>query len=200
MDILFLVALLAIGFQLLKSRDQKRRVALLSSYLGNYQIEHLMENLTEGYLRCLGESDPERRDQIWGLLATSEQTLVGQFQRFTAEFAKVNEDEARVSKFPLALPFVLKLFPSASFDMRAALTVHARGIADTAANAAGRSPRDKAYMLSAELFLMQHTCHWFCRSKAVASARLLARHKTSYAQVLDAVSPATRQAYQALIA
>ena len=52
--------------------------------------------------------------------------------------------------------------------------------------------------MSAELFLMQHTCHWFCRSKAVASARMLARHKTSYAQLLDAVSPATRRAYRAL--
>ena len=33
--------------------------------------------------------------------------------------------------------------------------------------------------MSAELFLMQHTCHWYCRSRAVASARMLARHKTS---------------------
>jgi len=49
------------------------------------------------------------------------------------------------------------------------------------------------------LFLMQHTCHWFCRSKTVASARLLARHKTSYAQVLAAVAPQTREAYIRLI-
>jgi hypothetical protein len=47
--------------------------------------------------------------------------------------------------------------------------------------------------------LMQHTCHWFCRSKAVASARLLARHKTPYAKVLESVAPATRARYQALI-
>jgi hypothetical protein len=67
-------------------------------------------------------------------------------------------------------------------------------------NSHGLTPRDKAYTLSAELFLMQHTCHWYCRSRAVASARLLARHQTSYAQVLAAVAPSTRQAYEAVIA
>ena len=65
-------------------------------------------------------------------------------------------------------------------------------------NDAGRSPKAKAFTLSAELFLMQHTCHWFCKSKTVASARMLARHKTSYQQVLDAVSPQTRNAYREL--
>ena len=68
-----------------------------------------------------------------------------------------------------------------------------------AANAQQLGPKAQAYMMSAELLLMQHTCHWFCRSKAVASARLLARHQTSYAQVLDAVSPATRSDYLALV-
>ena len=54
--------------------------------------------------------------------------------------------------------------------------------------------------MSAELFLMQHTCHWFCKSKTVASARLMARHKTTYEQVLASVAPATRDAYQKLLA
>ncbi|MBT2322725.1 hypothetical protein J7E62_10250 [Variovorax paradoxus] len=199
MEILTLTALILFGAYLIKSRDQKRRVALLAGHLGNYQIEHLMEKLTEGYLRCLGEDDLERREQIWNLLATSEQTLASQFSRFAAEFSKVGEADARVSRFPIALPFAQALFPGGSFDMREALAIHARGIADAAANVQQRTPRDKAYMMSAELFLMQHTCHWFCRSKAVASARLLARHKTSYAQVLDAVSPATRRAYGGLV-
>ena len=46
---------------------------------------------------------------------------------------------------------------------------------------------------------MQHTCHWFCRSKNVASARLLARHQTHYHQVLAAVSEKTRMQYTQLI-
>jgi hypothetical protein len=199
MEFLTLTALILFGAYLIKNREQKRRVALLASHLGNYQIEHLMENLTEGYLRCLGENDPERREQIWSLLATSEQTLSGQFTRFAAEFSKVAAADARVSKFPIALPFAQTLFPASSFDMREALAIHARGIADAVANGAQRTPKSKAFTLSAELFLMQHSCHWFCRSKTVASARLLARHKTSYAQVLDAVAPATRRAYGALV-
>jgi len=46
---------------------------------------------------------------------------------------------------------------------------------------------------------MQHSCHWFCRSKTIASARMLAQHKTRYEQALQAVSPETRQAYLAAI-
>jgi hypothetical protein len=51
----------------------------------------------------------------------------------------------------------------------------------------------------AEMFLMQHSCHWFCRSKTIASARMLAQHQTRYEQALDAVSPETREAYLAVI-
>ena len=53
--------------------------------------------------------------------------------------------------------------------------------------------------MSAELFLMQHTCHWFCKSKTVASARMMARHQTTYAQLVAAVSPETRRAYGNLV-
>ena len=112
-----------------------------------------------------------------------------QFSRFVAEFAQVDEAQARASKLAWPIPYAVRLFPKATFDMRKLLAVHAHGIADAANNSMGQSTRDKAFTLSAELFLMQHTCHWFCRSRAVASARVLARHKTSYAQLLAAVSP-----------
>jgi hypothetical protein len=56
-----------------------------------------------------------------------------------------------------------------------------------------------AFTVSAELFLMQHTCHWFCKSRTVASARMLARHKTSHEQLVASVSPQTRAAYFALL-
>ena len=68
------------------------------------------------------------------------------------------------------------------------------------ANREALSRRDQAFRLSAELFLFQHSCHWYCRSHAVASARLLARHQTSHDQVLQAVSERTRQGYRALVA
>ena len=198
MEILTLVTLIVIGAYILKSRDQRQRIALLGSHLGKYQIENLMETLTEGYLRCLGEDDAARRQQIWSLLDSTEQKLSAQFDSFAAEFARVDEAQARVSKLPLAIPFAHKLFPAATFDFRQAIAIHARGIADVMRNESGRTPKAKAFTMSAELFLMQHSCHWFCKSKTVASARMLARHKTSYEQLLDAVSPQTRRAYVAL--
>lgn len=198
MDILILALALLAGLAFLNAREQKKRIALLGHYLGQYQIETLMEKLTQGYLRALGEDDPARREQIWSMLESAESTVVEQFARFAKDFSKVDAEAARVSTLAIALPGAHRLWPGASFDVREALRIHAEGIAQAAANPEQRPLREKAFTLSAELFLMQHTCHWFCRSRAVASARLLRRHQTRHEQVLAAVTPATRQAYQAL--
>ena len=199
MDIFILALLIAIGAYTLKLKDERRRIALLGSHLGKYQIEKLMESLTEGYLRALGEVNPERRELIWGLLDTSEQKLCDQFNSFVAEFSRVEEADARVSKLAFPLPYADKLFPSATFDLRKVLSIHAQGITQAAKNSLDRSPKNKAFAMSAELFLMQHSCHWFCKSKAVASARMLVRHQTSYALLLASVAATTRNAYCALI-
>ncbi len=199
MEIFIIAALVAFGVYLLKSKEQQHRIALLGSHLGNYQIEKLMENLTQGYLRALGENDAERREQIWRLLRTTEVQVSEQFSRFAADFAGVQAEEARVSQLPVAVPYANVLFPTATFDLRKAFAIHAKGIAAAADENAGRSQKDKAFTMSAELFLMQHTCHWFCKSKAVASARMLARHQTAYGQLVAAVTPATRRAYNALV-
>jgi hypothetical protein len=199
MEFFTLLVLTALGGFALKKIDQNRRIALLGTYLGKHQIEKLMESLSDGYLRALGETEPERQVQVWNYLANSEATLADQFSRFVAEFAGVDEAQTRVSKIAFAIPFADKLLPAATFDLRKALSIHAHGIANAVNNGRNQTPRDKAFTLSAELYLMQHTCHWYCRSKTLASARLLARHKTSHAQVLAAVSPETRRAYSALI-
>ena len=196
---LFVLALMsATGVYMLKSAEQRKRITLLGSHLSQYQIEKLMETLSDGYLRALGEKDAARREQVWALLARSEAQLCSQFSRFVAEFAKVDEVSTRVSKIPVAVPFANQLLSAATFDLRKVFAVHAKGLAQAAQNTDGRSPRDKAFTMSAELYLMQHTCHWFCKSKTVASARLMARHKTTYEQVLASVAPATRDAYRAL--
>ena len=57
----------------------------------------------------------------------------------------------------------------------------------------------EARALLAELYLMQHSCHWYCRSKTIASARMMARHRTPYQQLLESVDPQTREAYLAMI-
>ena len=198
MDLLPLLCLAAFGAWILNRAQQRQRIALLGRHLGQYQIEKSMQELTDGYLRCLGEKDPARREQIWQLLESTEQALAGQFGRFAADIAKLGEAESRVSRLAMSLPWAQKLLPQACFDLRQALAIHARGIVAAANNAQGQSPKDKAFTMTAELFLMQHSCHWFCKSRAVASARTLARHKTSYEQVMAAVAPATRRDYRAL--
>lgn len=194
-----LLMVAAFGAWQLKSENQARRMALLGSFLGRYQVEQRMENLIDAYLRALEEKDPQRQSRIWRMLALSEEQLCEQCRRFAADFSAVEEADARVSKLPAFLPETERFFPDNTFDMRRALVVHAEGMERAAKNAQGRTPRDKAYTLSAELLLMQHTCHWYCRSKAVASARLLARHQTPYQQLLASVDPETRQAYLAVI-
>ena len=193
-----LAMFIAIGAHMLKSKYQRMRIALLGSHLGKYQIEKQMQSLTDGYLRALGEADPARRAQIFNVLADTETSLCDQLNRFAAEFSRVDEAQARVSKLALAIPYADRLFPAATFDLRKALAIHAQGIANAVKNGANRSPKARAFTVTAELFLLQHTCHWFCKSRVVASARMLGRQKTSYAQLVDSVAPDTRKAYCAL--
>lgn len=195
MEMLAWVLLAAAGIHFINRGEQARRVALLGKHLGHYNVEKLMEQVTEGYIRALDTQDAERREQIWATLAMAEQELSSQFARFVADFAGVYGEHVQVSRLPVAVPRATQLFPRACFDMRKVLAVHAKGISNVVANQRGLGQRDKAFALTAELYLMQHSCHWFCKSKNVASARLLARHKTSYEQVLESVTPATRDAY-----
>lgn len=199
MEFFFAAALAAFAFWTIRSREQGRRIALLGRHLAQYQIEKHMETLTQGYLRALGEDAAERRDQIWILLQGTERALRSQFARMADDFARTDAAQAGVSRLPVYVPFAARFAPTATFDMRQALALHARGI-ERAMDAADASPRDRAFTISAELLLMQHTCHWFCRSRMVASARTLARHKTSYDQVIASVSPQTRAEYLALTA
>ena len=199
MDLLLLATLAVIAAWMLKTQDQRRRIALLGSYLAKYQIERHLETLTQGYLRALGEDDPHRSEPIWNMLRSTEQELSGQVKRFAADFSRAEEADTRVSKLPIYIPFAAKLPPTLTFDMRQALAIHARGISQAVEGSEDLSPKAKAFTLSAELFLMQHTCHWYCKSKTVASARMLARHKTPYVQLVASVAPATREAYCALV-
>lgn len=198
MEIVIFIAAAA-AFVVFKSREQQRRIALLGSYLGRFEVEKLMATLMDGYMRALGEDNPERREQVWSYLNAYEERLRDQLGQLAEAFSQVWVDHARVSTLPIALPWADKLFPKAAFDLRDALHIHAQGVDALVRNSEGCNPKGKAFTLTAELMLLQHTCHWFCRSRAVAHARLVASHQTSYAQVLDAVSPSTRARYTALI-
>jgi hypothetical protein len=200
MDILTLTLLFAVGSYLLKTREQRQRIALLASHLGRFQIEKLMERLNEGYLRALGEQDPERQRQIWALHEPIERDLNEQFQRFADSFERAATADTRINRNPL--PYAHRWLPgwlSPGLDARALMRLHARGIDLLVTHPADLPSRDRARTLLAELYLMQHSCHWFCRSRSLASARLMARHHTTHEQVIEAVSPTTRQTYLALI-
>jgi len=212
MEIFTFIFLFATGAYILKSRDQKSRIVFLAKHLGRHPIERLMQTLIEGYARALGEPEAQRQAQIFKLLTSTELEICEHLKRFAEEFARADAVSARVSNQAFDLPYAGRLFPAATFDLRRAMTIHAQAMVDATAittstssdlpdaAAALKLSKNRAFTISAELFLVQHTCHWFCRSKMIASARLLARHNTSYAQVLAAVSPATRNAYLALIA
>ena len=197
MEILILLAL-AVGVFILKNREQQKRIALLGSALSRFEIEKLMETLMDGYLRALGEDRAERQAQVWGHLSAQEDKLCAQFRQFADAFAQVWADDALVSKLPIAVPWAHKLFSGQTFDVRQAFLLHAQALDRAMHPTQTRDPKDRAFAITAELMLMQHTCHWFCRSQTVASARLLARHKTAYLQVLASVSPTTRTAYRSL--
>ena len=196
-SLLTLAVALAVCCWIVKARLQRQRIALLAQFLSAYSIEKNIETVTQGYLRALGEADPGRREQVWNLLRVNEQELCRQMNQFANDFATADPAATRVSKLPVWVPFAFAL--ADSFDMREALRVHARGICRAIEGETAASAKDRAFAISAELFLMQHTCHWFCRSKSVASGRMLSRHKTSYGQLLDAVLPETRSAYLGLV-
>lgn len=199
MPSLTFLALLFAVLYFVKSKQQFARIALLGAHLGRYRIEKLMEDLSEGYLRALDEKDSDRQLQLWNHLEQKEAQLSEQLQRLAQEFSTVQSTLVKVGKWPIYLPFATHLLPAACFDMREALQLHATSLERALANPSGLSRRDRAYVICAELFLLQHSCHWFCRSKMTASARLLARHQTSYAQVLASVAPETRTRYLQLV-
>jgi hypothetical protein len=205
MDLFVVALLLAVLVWSLKSRRERGRIALLAAHLRPYDIEALMQTLSEGYLRALGESDVQRRQAIWTVLEPSERRLAEQFAQFAADFARLPAERTRIVKLPWPLAWLLEQAggPAAwlersSIDMRALVQLHARALLQAAQPAQAPSASAKAYTLLAEILLMQHSCHWFCKSQAVACARLLARHQTAYRKVLDSVDPATRQDYARL--
>ena len=199
MDLLLPLMFFAFGAFVVKNAEQRQRIAWLGAVLGPLQLEKNMETLANGYMRALNEDDPERSDPIWRMLESTETQLARQLDQLTQDIQRLTPEQARVSRWPMALPMATRLWPNASFDLRAAVRLHADGFS-TGVGQAGDLPRkQQARQLLAEMFLFQHTCHWYCRSKTVASARLLARHQTSHEQALGLVSRQTRERYLALI-
>ena len=199
MEFLVVALPLLVSLHLLNRQQQQLRVHRLAALLQPLGLEKLIEQLSTGYLRALSESDPVRSEPIWNLLAESEQRFGTQLQRLAEQAARLNADQARISRWPVWAALAARWLPASTFDLRELLAIHARGVAEALRNPRGLERRAQAFMLSAEMLLFQHSCHMYCRSLGVASARLLARHQTSHAQALDAASPSTQSAYRALL-
>lgn len=201
MDFFTWIIVGSIAVYVLQGIEHRRRVRLLGAHLAPTQVEKLMGGLIEGYMRALDEKEPERRKQVWDILSNSEKTLADQLQRLATSFSQENAQDTRVSTLPLALPYFDRLIPSHTFDMREALKMHAKAVRDACApeDVDLETRKRMAFTMTAELLLLQHTCHWFCKTRTIASMRLMARQKTSYEQVMKSVSASTLSAYQRLI-
>lgn len=197
MDLLILLMPIVGFLWVFKMREERRRVMLLASHIHQTTIERLMERITTGYNKALEATDATQRQSIWEDLNADEAQLGEQLMRLADSVAREPQDSTRVCK--IALPWIDKLMPQTTFALADALRVHAQGLQAVAANTAGLSTKDRAFQFLAEMLLMQHTCHWFCRSRTIASARLAARHQTAYSQVVQSVSAPTRQAYGQLL-
>ncbi|GAB4401785.1 MAG: hypothetical protein OHK0048_18930 [Rhodoferax sp.] len=198
MDALVWLLGLFVALQVLRRHDQGRRVQRLGALLSRFQIEALMQQVLQGYHHALDETDAERQNALWRALEPTEHRLSAQFSQFVLEFAQLPQALTRLNRLPLDLPYVTRWWPGLTLDARKLMSVHAHGIARAVADDR-LAPRARAYRITAELMLMQHTCHWYCRSRAVAHARLVTRHHTPYEQVLSEVGQETRQAYTALV-
>ena len=202
----FALAAFALGLVLwsLQSRAARARVGLLARQLQPYEIEKLMQTLSEGYARALDEHDTQRRQAIWQLLQTSEKRLAEQVGRLAQDFAQLSAEQTRMSTLPMRglLEPLMQSLPGIGWrglDLRPLLLLHAQALQRAAGNPEVSASR-RAHAFLAEMLLLQHTCHWFCRSRTLASARLLAHHQSSYERVLESVHPGTREDYLRLVA
>lgn len=197
MELFFALLLVALVWRGLNVREQSGKVRFLAERLQPFRVEKHMADVQVNTMRALSETDPERQASIWALTEGMQSDLCRQLNAFVLAFAKADPNRTRVSRWAMAIPYLTRWVPSMSFDLRKVLGVHAEGL-QYACNL--KVPvKEKAFVFMAEMLLLQHSCHWFCRSKLIASARLWTQHQTPYAQVLANVTPATRRSYAQLL-
>jgi hypothetical protein len=195
MDIALILLMVLVVWHVLRVRYQRKRIALLSHHLANLQLERHMETLTQGYIRAIHEEDESRQRQVFETYAQTENAVASQLKRLADAMQEEGAEATRMGAQTFCVPYVERLFPQATRDFRELLRIHASGLRAVVENEAGWSIKDRAFHLSAELYLFQHSCHWFCKSRAVADARLTLRHQVQYEKVLESVSQGTRKAY-----
>lgn len=195
MDAMIVLLAVAVVWRVLSMRYQKAHIALLGRHLANHQLERHMETLTQGYTRAIQADSTSRQLQILETFAQTERAVASQAQAVAVALQQESLQQASLVTWPMCIPYAEHFAPSITRDFRALFQIHAEGLRYVVDNVPGWEPKQRAYHLSAELYLLQHSCHWFCKSRGVANARLQLRHQVEYQKVLDSVSETTRSAY-----
>ena len=189
--------MLLAAWQVLRMRYQRMRIALLGRHLAQLQLERHMETLTQGYTRAIHEQTDSRQLQVLETYAPTERAVAAQVQSLAKAVHDENPQAVRMGAYPFCVPYAERFMPAGALrDFSALLQLHADGLRHAVDNADDWDAKTRAYHLSAELYLFQHSCHWFCKSRAVADARLMLRHQVDHKKVLESVSAKTRSAYQ----
>ena len=155
-----------------------------------------METLSQGYVRAISESNESRQLQVLETFSAAERSVAAQVQSLADSMQKESVQAASMGTAWFCIPYIERFMSGSTRDFRQLLLIHAAGLRHVVDNESGRDPKTRAYHLSAELYLFQHSCHWFCKSRAIADARLARRHQVTHQKVLDSVSAVTRSAYQ----
>lgn len=195
MDAIIIILSILIVWRVLCIRYQKAHIALLGQHLAPFQLEKHIETLTQGYVRAIQADTESRQLQILDTFTQTEQAVASQIQSLADNIQKENPISTSMGILAFCLPYPERYLPSLTRDFRKLLQIHAQGIQHVVNNEAGWEPKERAFHLSAELYLFQNSCHWFCKSRNVANARLQIQHKVSHQKTVESVSDQTRQAY-----
>ncbi|WP_397473957.1 hypothetical protein [Pusillimonas sp.] len=195
MDTTVILLTVFVAWLMLRTRYQRARIALLGGHLSNLQLERHMETLTQGYTRAIREESETRQLQVLDNFAQTERAVAAQAQSLAEAMQKEDRQAASIGALSFCVPYIERFLPAMTRDFRKLLHIHADGLRHLVDNADELDSKTRAYHLSAELYLLQHSCHWFCKSRAVADARLVLRHQVDHKKVLSSVSTATRTAY-----
>ena len=196
MDMVLTLLMIAVVWRVFTLHYQRAHITLLAGNLANLQLERQIASLMEGYDRALKEDSENRQVQILENFAQTERTIAIHAQSLANAMQKEGELETRLGILALCIPYIERFLPGLTRDFRQLLAIHAAGLRHVVDNEENWSAKDRAFHLSAEVFLFQHSCHWFCKSRSVADARLMMLHKINHQKVLESVSERTRSAYR----
>lgn len=196
MEFALILLVAGVAWHMARGRYQRARIALLGRHLANMNLEKHMETLTQGYTRAIHEDSENRQRQVLETFAQTEAAVATNVRSLAEAMQKESASDTAMGTFAFCVPYVERLAPAVPLrDFRALLHIHAAGLRASIDNSAGNDPKVRAFHIAAELYLLQHSCHWFCKSRTVADARLMMRHKVEHRKVIESVSEVTRLAY-----